>query len=225
MIPRTHLLIVLATVALTAAVSVYAYPRLPNPCPIHWNLRGEVDDYGSPLTMAMIAPCVSLGVAVLMAGLPLLGPFRSNFEKFRTTYGRLAVTIMIFFLGLQVVLLRAAATGTVHIGPTLCVLLGLMFAVMGNWMGKIRQNFYIGIRTPWTLANETVWEKTHRLGGKLFVAAGLISTTTGLLAGNTVCFVVLMSSIVGAVGTSVLYSVVEYRKLGQIDDLAHDLVH
>jgi uncharacterized membrane protein len=112
----------------------------------------------------------------------------------------------------------------IQIGPALCVLVGLMIAMLGNWMGKLRRNFYIGIRTPWTLANEVVWEKTHRLGGKLFVAAGLISAITGLFAGDVVCFVVLMSTLIGSALWAVLYSLYEYRKLGQVDDLSRESV-
>jgi len=222
MIPRTHFLIMLSAALINAAISAYFYPRLPNPCPIHWNLQGDVDDYGSPVTVVVLGPAVSLGMTLLLTGLPLLGPFRRNFEKFRITYGRVGVTLTVFFLGLQCVVLLAAAGRQLRIGPALCVLLGLMFTVLGNFMGKLRRNFYIGIRTPWTLANEIVWEKTHRLGGKLFVGAGLISTVTGLFAGNVVCFVVLMTAIIASVAWLVLYSLFEYRKLGQVDDFSRE---
>lgn len=220
MIPRKHLLIIAVAVLANAGLSAYYYPRLPNPCPIHWNLHGEVDDYGSPMTMAMLGPCISLGIAVLMSALPLLGPMRSNFETFRVTYGRIAVTLAVFFFGLQVVLLLAATENRLRIGPSLCVLFGLMFAVLGNWMGKLRRNLYVGIRTPWTIANDVVWEKTHRLGGRLFVLAGLITAAAGLFTSEKVCFATLMTSIGVSVIWSGLYSLVVYRRLGQVDDFA-----
>ena len=223
MIPRTHFLIMLAAIAVNAALGTYFYPRLPDPCPIHWNWRGQVDDYGSPTMMAFGWPAITLGLAILLTGLPLLGPFRKNFDKFRITFGRICVTITVFLCGLQLVFLLAASGRQLRIGSSLCILIGLLFAVLGNWMGKLRRNLYVGIRTPWTIANEVVWERTHRLGGKLMVAAGLISAVTGLFAGDSVCLVVLLSSLIGTVGVAVIYSLVEYRRLGEVDDLSREV--
>jgi uncharacterized membrane protein len=220
MIPRIHIIIIALAVLCNAGLSAYIFPRLPDPCPIHWNIRGEVDGYGAPLTMALLGPSIAAGVALMMCGLPLLGPFRKNMESFRVVYGRIAVTLVVFFFGLQVVLLLAATGNKLRIGPSLCILFGILFAVLGNWMGKLRRNLYIGIRTPWTIANDVVWEKTHRLGGKLFVVAGFVSAITGVFASELGCFITMMSSIGIAVLWSVLYSLVEYRRLGQVDDFA-----
>src|SRR5262249_19202654 len=154
--------------------------------------------------------------------LPVLGPFRRNMESFRVVYGRIGSLILTFFLALHVVTLLAATGRPLRIGAVLTILIGLMFACLGNWMGKVRRNFYVGIRTPWTLANEIVWEKTHRLGGKLFVAAGLIAAITGFFASEVTCFVVLMAALFGSATWSVIYSYVTYRKLGQVDDLSSE---
>ena len=220
MIPRFHLYWMIAAVLANAAISAAFYPRLPNPCPIHWNLRGQIDNYGSPVTMALIGPSMAAGLTMLLVVLPIIGPFKRNFENFRVVYGRIGALILTFFLALQIVMLLSASGRALRIGPTLTILFGIMFAFLGNWMGKLRRNFYVGIRTPWTLANELVWEKTHRVGGRLFVAAGLISAVTGFFAGDVVCFVVLMSTLLASVVWSVVYSLVIYRRLGQIDDLA-----
>lgn len=220
MIPRIHLLIIAIAVLFNGGLSAYYYSRLPNPCPIHWNLHGEVDDYGSPLTIALLGPCLAAGIALFMCGLPFLGPFRKNMESFRVVYGRIAVTLVLFFGGLQVVLLFATTNNQVRIGPSLCVLFGIMFAMLGNWMGKLRRNLYIGIRTPWTIANDVVWEKTHRLGGKLFVLSGVATAIAGVFGSEVVCFATMMSTIGIAVVWSCVYSLVEYRRLGQVDHLS-----
>jgi uncharacterized membrane protein len=222
MIPRIHLWWMIAAVITTSAVSAAFYPRLPDPCPIHWNIRGQVDGYSSPLTMALIAPAFAAGLTLLLLVLPILGPFRRNMESFRVVYGRIGSLILTFFLGFQVVTLLAATGRPLRMGAILTVLIGLMFACLGNWMGKVRRNFYVGIRTPWTLSNEIVWEKTHRLGGKLFVAAGLITAVTGFFASEVTCFVVLMAALLGSAAWSVIYSFVIYRRLGQVDDLGSE---
>ena len=222
MIPRFHLWWMIAAVAANATLSAAFYSRLPDPCPIHWNLHGQIDGYGTPFEVALLGPSVSAGVALLLIVLPLLGPFKRNFMSFRVVYGRISAVILTFFVAIQLVILLAAVGNHLRMGPLFAILIGLLFACLGNWMGKLRRNFYVGIRTPWTLANEVVWEKTHRIGGKLFVAAGLITALTGFFAGDIICFVVLMTSILGSVTWSVLYSLVVYRRLGQVDDLASE---
>jgi uncharacterized membrane protein len=172
----------------------------------------------------VLLPACTLGVAALMVAFPLLGPLRRNFEQFRGTYGRICITIVAGLLGIHLVVLLKAAGHELRIGATLAIVIGLMLAVMGNWLSKVRRNFYIGIRTPWTLANETVWEKTHRLGAKLFVIQGLVSAASGLFAPDWVCFVVLIGGL-GLIGLwAVLYSLLCYRRLGQKDDLSSEPV-
>lgn len=222
MIPRFHLIWMIAAVFVNVALSAAFYPHLPNPCPIHWNLHGQIDGYGSPLTMALIAPSTSAGLVLLLMLFPAIGPFKRNLENFRVVYGRIGALLLTFFLALQVILLLAASGRPLRIGPAFTVLFGLMFAFLGNWMGKLRRNFYVGIRTPWTLANDTVWEKTHRIGGRLFVIGGAISAITGLFAGDVTCFVVLIGTIFISVVWSIVYSLVIYRRLGQVDDLSTD---
>src|SRR5262249_13952430 len=97
---------------------------------------------------------------------------------------------------------------------------GVMFSVLGNWMGKIRRNFYVGIRTPWTLANDEVWERTHRSGGKVMMLIGAISAITGFFASDTTCFIVLISGVGVLVLWALGYSLYWYRKIGRVDDLA-----
>jgi uncharacterized membrane protein len=219
MIPRKHLLIMIGFVLVNAAFSAIYYPRLPDPCPIHWNLHGEVDGYGSPMTLTLIGPVSAAVLLLILAGLTQLGPFKSNIMEFRVTLGRMGVLIMALLLGLQVVIVLSASGAPIRIGAGLCVMIGLMFAIMGNWMGKLRRNLYIGIRTPWTVANDVVWERTHRLGGRLFVIAGLVTAVTGLLASEAVSGIVLLSTIGVSVAVVVAYSLILYRKLGQVDDL------
>jgi uncharacterized membrane protein len=157
---------------------------------------------------------------LLLVALPLLGPFRENFERFHITYGRICIAIMATFAAIQLTMLLAGTGRQFNMGSSMCVIVGVLFAVLGNWMGKIRRNFYVGIRTPWTLANDEVWERTNRSGGKIMVAVGIICALTGLLASDAICFIVLMSGIGLLVAWACGYSFYWYKKLGRVDDLA-----
>ncbi|HWL94406.1 MAG TPA: SdpI family protein [Phycisphaerae bacterium] len=219
MIPRNHLISIGILFVAACGVSLYFQDRLPDPCPIHWNLHGEIDDYGPPLLAAWLMPMVTVGITALLAALPLLGPFRKNIEGFRVVYGRICVMLAGIFLALHVLFMLEAVGWHTRIGPSIGVICGIMFVALGNWMGKMRRNLYIGIRTPWTLANDVVWEKTHRLGGRLFVASGLLSIVVCLFAPDWMCFAVLIGTVGITTVWVLLYSLVCYRKLGQVDDL------
>jgi uncharacterized membrane protein len=221
MIPRTHLIIIMLMLLATLGVSAWFYPQLGQRVPVHWNIRGEIDGYGSKWVPLLITPGAIVLVVLIMSGLPLLGPFRRNFELFRTIYGRLCVTIVTAFSSLHVIVLLGAAGHGLRIGADICIVLGVMSAVLGNWLGKVRRNFYIGIRTPWTLASDAVWERTHRFGGRLFVICGLADIAAGLLAPvDWICFVVLLGGIAVTVVACVLHSLYWYRRLGKVDDLS-----
>ncbi len=220
MIPRAHLWTLIGIELLIILVSAVLFGSLPDPVAVHYNLKGEPDRYGSPWTLALLMPAISAAMIGLLVFLPLLGPFRRNFEQFRVIYGRICVAALASFLGIHLVIMLKGAGYPIDIGRALAIILGLLFAVLGNWFGKIRRNFYVGIRTPWTLANDQVWERTHRLGGRLFAAVGLAAAISGLVAPAWACFIVLMGGVAVASVWSVVYSIYWYKKLEQVDDMS-----
>lgn len=219
MIPRFHLLTMFALVVVSAAFGAVMHWRLPETVPTHWNIHGQADGWGGKWQLTVLFPALNAGIVLLLVALPLLGPFRANFEKFRVAYGRIGIVIVAALTAMDVVFLLKADGATFDLGSALCVVIGLMLALMGNWLGKVRRNFYVGIRTPWTLANEDVWERTHRVGAKLFVAQGLLAAVVGLLAPSFVCFIVLIGGILAVTLWTILYSYLLYRRMGQVDEL------
>ncbi|MGE0480629.1 MAG: SdpI family protein [Phycisphaerae bacterium] len=219
MISRVHLIIMCGLILVGLAIGAGFYPALPNPAPMHWNWRGEVDGYGPPWVAAFLMPLVGIGITLLLCGLPLLGPFRQNFARIGATYGRIGVLLIATFVALHVVVLLESTGRGVGIGNAIALVLGVLFACLGNWMGKIRRNFYLGIRTPWTLANDLVWERTHRVGGRVFVAVGLATIVCALLGPQWLCAVVLLGGAVGAAVWAFVYSAVLYRRLGAVEHL------
>jgi uncharacterized membrane protein len=191
----------------------FRYDDLPAQVPIHWNLQGNPDGF-VPKSDAFLAfwllPLVMAGLVGLTLLLPWLSPRHFEVDRFRSIYGyvmMLAVAVMgyIHFIVLWGSLHAEMAISRLLVGG-LC----LFFVLLGAVLGKVRRNFWIGVRTPWTLADEEVWDRTHRLSARLFGAAGLFGVLAAL-AGLplVVCFVGIL---VGAL-VPVIYSLVVYKQL------------
>jgi uncharacterized membrane protein len=167
--------------ALSAAVSIWAYPRLPESVPTHWNLRGEPDGYSSRLVAALIMPAAILVLTGIFQVLPRIDPRRVNYDRFRDTYWLLVNGILAYMLALHVTLTAIGMGAAIELTRVITVGGGAMFVLLGNFLGRVESNWFIGIRTPWTLSSDTVWRKTHRTAAWLFVAGGIVVIVTGLL--------------------------------------------
>jgi uncharacterized membrane protein len=199
-------------VAAMFAFSLFALPSMPSPSPIHWNVAGEVDGYGSPLVAAFLAPLIALALVVLMPLLPRLDPRRENYAAFAGSYRLIMAALVLFFALVHVITVGAALGWPVSIPRAMLVGLGLLFGVIGNELGRVQPNYFLGIRTPWTLADPEVWRRTHRVGGRLIAGAGLLVLVLGLFAPEAVGFVVGMSAILAASFAPMAYSYWLWRR-------------
>ncbi|RDU38879.1 hypothetical protein DRW41_04800 [Neobacillus piezotolerans] len=161
------IIILLATVLGTWA----AYPYLPDRIPTHWNYEGVPDQFGPKSYGVFMLPGIMAALYLLNMFLPKIDPKKNNFKKFN--YIRVMNGIL-FFLFLFQAMQITSSMGLVNPKYTIPVMVGFLFLFIGNLSPKFKPNYFIGIRTPWTLANEDVWKKTHRLGGKVFVIAGIL---------------------------------------------------
>lgn len=183
-----------------------AYSYLPESVPIHWNAQGQVDNYGSK-AMAAFLFFLPLLLALMFQFLPKIDPKKQNYVKFQKYYDIFAIFMTAFFLVVNgVVLTETLKPGTLSIGLILSICVSLMLIVLGNMMGKIKHNYFMGIKTPWTLADPDVWNKTHRAGGIMLVAVGILSLITGFI--STMAFAVVL--IVGALGSTVVLYILSY---------------
>ena len=157
------------------------YPGLPDPMPTHWNLAGEVNGWMPKFWGAFLIPIVMAAMWLIFLVLPRISPRGFEMEPFLRAWGVLKVTILALMLFIGILVLRAASSGGDLSQTAMFCALGVLFVVIGNLLGKVTRNFFVGIRTPWTLASEEVWYRTHRLAGKLFVAAGLFVAATSFL--------------------------------------------
>ena len=168
--------LILATIAFSIAV----YSRLPDPMVIHWNAAGEPDGYGSRLFGAFLLPVVTLGIWGLLLVVPKLDPRAANIEKFRDTFDLLIVAVIAMMCVLHVAVIGSALGWPISVGKIAPVAIGALFVFIGALLPRFRSNFFIGIRTPWTLSSETVWTRTHRFGAWVMEIIGLLLIFAGL---------------------------------------------
>jgi uncharacterized membrane protein len=194
---------------LVLAATALVYRDLPDIIPIHWNAAGEANGYGARITIFLL-PLITGLMLLLWPVLPTVSPDKFRVEGFSDTWwfsGLVMVALLAYVQGVQLAVL---AHGALDIGRALLGGIGIAFVLLGNVLGKVKRNFWLGVRTPWTLASDRVWYSTHRLAGKTMVTGGLVvlaaalaglppyESTAALLAGALV---------------PVVYSLVYYKRL------------
>ena len=211
----TRTLIVSAVFFLIAViVAVWLYPQLPTQMPTHWDLQGHVNGTMPRFWGAAFPALMILALGILTPLLPWISPRRFEITPFAHIYGIVMLAIQGVMLVVGVAVLLSGAGYALPM-PTIAMLsVGALLMVLGNYMGKLRKNFFIGIRTPWTLASDAVWERTHRLGGWLFMLAGLV-TMVGVLIGAPAWL--MLTEIVVAALIPCVYSFRVYRRLDEND--------
>ena len=163
----------LVIAALAVAISIWAYPSLPPRVATHWDLRGTPDGFSSRAWAVALIPIVIIAMTVLFNVLPKLDPRRENYAKFLTSYWLIANAVIVFILVAHGLIITAGLGYSVKIDRLMPLGVGLLFVFLGNYLTRVEPNWFIGIRTPWTLSSDTVWRKTHRTGGWLMVLGGL----------------------------------------------------
>lgn len=213
---KRHLIVAVLLIVVASMAAVVTYPNLPERIPTHWNLRGEVDRYGSKSTVFVMPAAMIVILLLFVWVLPRISPKRFEVETFQSTYSFIALTVVGLCTYLHMAMLFWPRSNPPK-GMSR-VLVGGLFVfliLMGNVLGKVRRNFWIGVRTPWTLADERVWEATHRFTARLFVATGVLGLIV-TLAGWPVAGLVMLAL---SAMVSVLYSLIYYKRLHGSDDL------
>jgi len=164
--------LVIAVIA--AGISIWAYPQLPPTVATHWNLRGVADGFSGRLMAVSIMPLVIIAMTGVFNVLPRLDPRRANYSKFIGTYWLIANAVILFILIGHGMIVATGLGYPVKIGRTMPIGVGLLFIVLGNYLTRVEPNWFVGIRTPWTLSSDTVWRKTHRTGGWTMVLGGIV---------------------------------------------------
>ena len=171
--------LVIAVVAV--ALSLWASPRLPPSVVTHWSLNGTPDGYSSRLWALAIIPVMLVIMTVIFNVLPKIDPRHENYVKFLSSYWLIANAVIVFLLVAHGLIIAAGLGFSIKIDRLMPLGIGLLFVFLGNFLTRVEPNWFVGIRTPWTLSSDTVWRRTHRTGGWVFVIGGLVLASTALL--------------------------------------------
>lgn len=197
---KKTVLMIWALALLPAVMLAFVWNRLPEQVPMHWDIHNQVDRWGSPNTLWGLCAVGPL-LAVMFQFLPKIDPKRANYEKFQRRYELSALaTELLMAVVMAAVLTESLAPGRLDIAKVISIAVGVILIVMGNLMGKVKTNWFMGVRTPWALSDPDVWNKTQRLGGwVLFISGGLL-VVLSFLAPPEVTFGVFMAVLFGGIG-------------------------
>ena len=188
------------------------YNKLPDQMATHFGTSGEADGYQGKFAFLLTSSLMLIGIPLLLKIIRYMDPKRTNYDKFELTYDRFRLIFTAFLSVMMGVTILYNLGFAVNIQMIVLIGMGILFIFLGNYMSRIRLNYTMGIRTPWTLASEEVWRRTHRLAGPLWFIAGIIVIILAFLPGN-LAFILLMIIIAIVVLIPILYSYLLYKKL------------
>lgn len=208
-----ELLLLLITVAPIIYLFII-WNDLPEQVPMHWNFEGEIDRYGSKSSLGWIVLLINLPIYLLLLFLPKITAKEASITKMGKKYYRLRLTLQLFLSALVFAILLVSSGSTeIPIERLLGYCFIFFMLLFGNYMGSIRQNHFMGIRTPWTLENEEVWKKTHQLGGRLWIGAALIGFILLFFLPNNWALMSVVALMVIPLIFAAIYSFVLFKQL------------
>ncbi len=198
----------------STVLAVLVYPKLPEQFPIHWNAAGDIDGYSSRLVGAFMMPLIALSVLVVFKILPRISPVGFKLDESRSVLDIIQTILVALFCTIGVAMILVSIGYKLDMVKVIVIGSGLMLMATGNVLGKVRKNFFVGIRTPWTLADDEVWARTHRFAGRSFFAGGLLICTIALINPHPVIIVIAAAA---AALAPVFFSFFVYRQLHSED--------
>jgi uncharacterized membrane protein len=211
--PRTLLVITAIAFLVAAGVSAWAWGQIPSDArvPIHWGLNGQPNGWAPKWVALTIMPFTILVIGGIFAVIPYIDPRRPNLVRSSTAYLWIASAAIAVITVAHIASTAVVLGAKLDIGRLVGLMAGAMFAIIGNFLGKTRSNWFVGIRTPWTLSSERSWTRTHRLAGYLFVAAGILVVLLSFAAPAGVLMWGLLISVGLAALIPIVYSYFAWR--------------
>ena len=190
---------------------IILYNHLPEQVPIHWDAAGNINGYGGRMSI-FLAPSISAAITLLLYFMPQITPKGENALKSGKAYPAVVVLVNLLMAMIMVITAIVALGGKVDINVVIPFAVGILMIGIGNYLPKIKQNYIFGIRLPWTLDNEEVWVKTHRLGGYVFLIIGVLFILGSFLSAPVNYIIPLVGLVVGLIAIG-YYSWSIYNKL------------
>lgn len=199
-------------IVLSILISILFYRYLPDSMASHWNGEGIVDGYSSRLFNVLFFPLLNIFLFLLFIYIPKIDPKWKSIKLFEGKFNLFISSMLVFMILLQLEVYLWNIGIMIPMGVVMPILMGGLFVIVSILVKDAKQNYTIGIRTPWTLHSERVWDKTHALGYKLFLASGILSIVSAVIPKYSI-WIVMCSVIFSAVYLFV-YSYVEFKKEG-----------
>ncbi|MCL4273676.1 MAG: SdpI family protein [Anaerolineales bacterium] len=209
----TKLTTILVLILIAAAVIAGAlfWDQLPESMASHWNENDQVDGYMSKFWGVWMMPLMVLGMFGIFLLVPVIDPLKANIAKFRNIFNLFILLITAFMLYIHGLTLAWNLGYEFRMSSAMLPFMGILFVFMGYMLRQAKRNWFIGIRTPWTLSSDTVWDKTHQLGSVLFIASGVLAFL-GAFFGGTIALYLTLIPMLGSALFVVLYSFVLYQR-------------
>lgn len=188
-----------------------AWPHTSEPVPVHWGFDSTADRYGGRVEGVLLLPLLTLGVYLFMLLSPRLDPGRANYVLFAGAYALIRFAVLALLVAVYGAAVLSATGNALDMARVMPLLIGTFLVVIGSVMGKLRPTWFVGVRTPWTLSSARAWGKTQRLGGWVFIGAGLLLLLGGLLRLPAITMIALVALIAGSLGLYA-YSYAIWRK-------------
>ncbi|MEI6835455.1 MAG: SdpI family protein [Candidatus Falkowbacteria bacterium] len=201
-------LIILLT---TVILSLWSYPQLPAQVVTHWNFYGQPNGWSSREFQAIFFPALLMAIYALFSLMPKFDPRGERYLEFASVYLLMRNAILLVLAVVFGAATLANLGYAINIGTTVAGVIGLLMIILGNNFGKLKRNFFVGIRTPWTLSSDNVWNKTHRLGGRLFIIWGFLLILAPWLEA-TFALVILLGGLVVIISWLTIYSYLLFRQ-------------
>ena len=209
---RITTIVVLIVIAAATLAGLLLWNRLPDQMASHWNINDQVDGYMPKFWGVFLLPFITLGMFVLFLVIPAIDPLKANIAQFRGEFN-LFIVLMVGFMIYLYSLTLAWSLGyqDFRMSGAMLPAIGLLFIFLGFMLRQAKRNFFIGIRTPWTLSSDTVWNETHRVGAGLFMVSGALAFLGGFFGGMT-AFWMMFAPIIGSTVFLLVYSYVLYQR-------------
>lgn len=185
----------LVLIVAAVAISIFYYPQLPERMPTHWSASGEANGFSSRLWGAWLLPLIMALVWLILRAIPHIDPRKANYEKFAGMYDALVILILAFMLLMHIVVLMAATGKAIRMDRIVMPAVGVFIAIMGLLIPRAHPNWFIGIRTPWTLTSDLSWERTHRIGGTLFVILGVLMVVSTFIVPDVAIWILAAAAL------------------------------
>lgn len=207
---KISVILVSLLILISVIVGMVVYDQLPDQMASHWNAKDEVDGYMSRFWGVFMLPLMSVGLAILFFAIPYLDPLKENIAEFRGIYNVFILVMQGFLTYVwALTIIWNLSEGSFKLGNALLPAMGLLFIFLGYMIRTAKRNWFVGIRTPWTLSSDRVWDETHRVGGSLFMISGAIAILGIFFGVHAVWFILV--PILGSTIFLYIYSYILYQ--------------